>query len=187
MRRMKKVEKMEKINKNSTIKNNSSQIFLRHIKSKKYIILICVIVTLAILAKVSYAIYESNLKVTYTSNVGNMICDINVEKNDSYTVNGIPYFIVTVKNYDESGNITAMDMDYTVTIQNEEGSNGIFIWKNESDNNYIDTYSSQVTTTTYSFGKEKKEERFKVFVKTANNSEEDVNIEAVLNAVQVAK
>ena len=116
-----------------------------------------------------------------------MVCDISVEKNDSYTVNGIPYFIVTVKNYDENGNITAMDMDYTVTIRNKEGSNGIFIWKNESDNNYIDTYSSQITTTTYSFGKEKKEEQFKVFVKTANNSEEDVNIEAVLNAVQVAK
>ena len=156
-------------------------------KNKKIAILVFVIIAIGVFIKASYAIYESNLKVTYTSNVGNMVCDISVEKNDSYTVNGIPYFIVTVKNYDENGNITAMDMDYTVTIRNKEGSNGIFIWKNESDNNYIDTYSSQITTTTYSFGKEKKEEQFKVFVKTANNSEEEVNIEAVLNAVQVAK
>ena len=128
MKKMQNINK--KIKKNIQIAN----------KNKKIAILVFVIIAISVLIKASYAIYESNLKVTYTSNVGNMVCDISVEKNDSYTVNGIPYFIVTVKNYDENGNITAMDMDYTVTIRNKEGSNGIFIWKNESDNNYIDTY-----------------------------------------------
>lgn len=160
--------------------------------NKKYITLIFIILILCMLIKISYAVYESNIKVSYNSTVGDMVCDISVDTNESYKVNGIPYFLVTVRNYDENGNITAMDMEYTVTIKNKDNSNGIFIWKNESDGNFIDVYSSQITTSTYSFGKDQKEETFKVFVKTANGATEsrtteNVDIEVVLNAVQVAK
>ena len=87
-----------------------------------------IVVTL-IFANIVYASYVNNISVKYSTISGEMICNIDVDKNDSYVVNGIPYVIVTVKNYDMDNNITSVDIDYNLTIKNKDGYNGKYIWQ----------------------------------------------------------
>lgn len=159
---------------------------IKLIKSKKIILITILILTF--IATVSYAVYKTEIKVTYSSNTGEMICDIEIDTNESYKINGIPYFLVKVKNYkEENGNktITATGMEYNLTIKNKDQSNGLFIWKKEDTNDFITTYINQITTNTYTFGKEEKEDTFQVFVKTASSlTPENVNVEVKVNAVQ---
>lgn len=76
-------------------------------------------------------------------------------------------------------------MEYNLTIKNKDQSNGLFIWKKEDTNDFITTYINQITTNTYTFGKEEKEDTFQVFVKTASSlTPENVNVEVKVNAVQ---
>ena len=159
--------------------------------SKKHIILFFMIVVILIFANIVYASYVNNISVKYITISGEMICNIDVDKNDSYVVNGIPYVIVTVKNYDMDNNITSVDIDYNLTIKNKEGNNGTYIWQkiNDVDNTKYDegtnSYSEQVITKTYSLGnKNKEEEKFKIFIKSSLESYEDLGFNIELNSIQ---
>ena len=159
--------------------------------SKKHIILFFMIVVILIFANIVYASYVNNISVKYSTISGEMICNIDVDKNDSYVVNGIPYVIVTVKNYDMDNNITSVDIDYNLTIKNKDGYNGTYIWQkiNDVDNTKYDegtnSYSEQVITKTYSLGnKNKEEEKFKIFIKSSLKSYEDLGFNIELNSIQ---
>ena len=148
-------------------------------------------ILLSIFATVAYAAYVNSIFVQYSAVSGKMICNINVEKNESYIINGIPYIIVTVKNYDENDNITSVDVEFSLTIKNKDGEHGTFIWQkiNEDDNSKYDegisTYLGQTTTNIYSFGNEKKEEKkFKIFIKSEQSSQEELNFDVELNSTQ---
>ena len=159
--------------------------------SKKHIILFFMIVVTLIFANIVYASYVNNISVKYSTISGEMICNIDVDKNDSYVVNGIPYVIVTVKNYDMDNNITSVDIDYNLTIKNKDGYNGTYIWQkiNDVDNTKYDegtnSYSEQVITKTYSLGnKNKEEEKFKIFIKSSLESYENLDFNIELNSIQ---
>lgn len=163
----------------------------RFFGKKKYIIIFLFTILLSIFATVVYAAYVNSIFVQYTAVSGEMICNVNVEKNESYIINGIPYIIVTVKNYDENDNITSVDVEFSLTIKNKDGEHGTFIWQkiNEDDNSKYDegtsTYLGQTTTNIYSFGNEKKEEKkFKVFIKSEQSSQEELNFDVELNSTQ---
>lgn len=163
----------------------------RFFGKKKYIIIFLFTILLSIFATVAYAAYVNSIFVQYSAVSGKMICNINVEKNESYIINGIPYIIVTVKNYDENDNITSVDVEFSLTIKNKDGEHGTFIWQkiNEDDNSKYDegtsTYLGQTTTNIYSFGNEKKEEKkFKVFIKSEQSSQEELNFDVELNSTQ---
>ena len=158
---------------------------------KKYVIAFVMIIIVLIFANIVYASYVNNISVKYSTISGEMICNIDVDKNDSYVVNGIPYVIVTVKNYDIDNNITSVDIDYNLTIKNKEGYNGTYIWQkiNDVDNTKYDegtnSYSEQVITKTYSLeNKNKEEEKFKIFIKSSLESYEDLGFNIELNSIQ---
>ena len=158
---------------------------------KKYVIAFVMIIIVLIFANIVYASYVNNISVKYSTISGEMICNIDVDKNDSYVVNGIPYVIVTVKNYDIDNNITSVDIDYNLTIKNKEGYNGTYIWQkiNDVDNTKYDegtnSYSEQVITNTYSLGnKNKEEKKFKIFIKSSLESYEDLGFNIELNSIQ---
>ena len=159
--------------------------------SKKHIILFFMIVVILIFANIVYAAYVNNISVKYSAISGEMICNIDIDKNDSYVVNGIPYVIITVRNYDTDNNITAVDVDYSLTIKNKDGYNGTYIWQkiNNVDNTKYDegtnSYSEQIITNTYSLvNKNKEEEKFKIFIKSSLESYEDLGFNIKLNSIQ---
>ena len=163
----------------------------RFLEKKKYIIIFLFTILLSIFATVAYAAYVNSIFVQYSAVSGEMICNVNVEKNESYITNGIPYIIVTVKNYDENDNITSVDVEFSLTIKNKDGEHGTFIWQkiNEDDNSKYDegtsTYLGQTTTNIYSFGNEKKEEKkFKIFIKSEQSSQEELDFDVELNSTQ---
>ncbi len=173
------------------------------IHNKKILVLIFSILVLTFFINVVYAYYTNNIEVNYKSKSGEMICNVEVDKNDSYVINGIPYVIVKVKNYVEDENsqktITAVDVEYSLTIRNkadspkiESGATGTYIWQkvDENDNQKfsdgISTYLENITTNTYSFdNKNAKEDIYKIFIKSSNTEEyEDIDFEVLLNSVQ---
>lgn len=163
----------------------------RTIHKKKPIIVLLAVITLLGLVSVVYAAYVNTVSVKYSAVSGEMICNIDVDNNDSYKVNGIPYIIVTVKNYDKNGNITSVDVEFSLTIKNKDGEHGTFIWQkiNEDDNSKYDegtsTYLGQTTTNIYSFGNVKKEEKkFKIFIKSEQSSQEELDFDVELNSTQ---
>lgn len=158
---------------------------------KKHVITFFMIVIILIFANIVYAAYVNNISVKYSAISGEMICNIDIDKNDSYVVNGIPYVIITVKNYDTDNNITAVDVDYSLTIKNKDGYSGTYIWQKINDvditkyDEGTNSYSEQVITNTYSLGnKNKEEKKFKVFIKSSLESYEDLGFNIELNSIQ---
>ena len=158
---------------------------------KKYVITFFMIIILLIFTNIVYASYINNISVKYSTISGEMICNIDVDQKDSYVVNGIPYVIVTVKNYDKNNNITSVDIDYSLTIKNKDGYNGTYIWQkiNDDDNTKYDegsdSYSEQSITNTYSLGnKNKEEKKFKIFIKSSLESYENLGFNIELNSIQ---
>lgn len=158
---------------------------------KKHVIVFLMIIIILIFANIVYASYVNNISVKYSTISGEMICNIDIDKNDSYVVNGIPYVIVTVKNYDIDNNITSVDVDYSLTIKNKDGYNGTYIWQkiNDVDDKKYDegtnSYSEQVITNTYSLeNKNKEEKKFKIFIKSSLESYENLGFNIELNSIQ---
>ncbi len=164
---------------------------MKKIFQRKYIITFFVVLFIAILSTIVYGAYVNSISVKYSTVSGEMICNFDVDKNDSYVINGIPYVIVTVKNYDENNNITAVAVDYNLTIKNKSGNEGTYIWQkidNEGSTKYSDgisNYEEQETTNTYSLGNEKKEEeKFKIFIKTSLETYKNLDFNIELNSIQ---
>lgn len=149
---------------------------------KKLRVFILISILLILWTTIVFAIYKNEITVTYTTTTGELICDVEIDKQDSYKVNGIPYFLVKVRNYNEE-TLTAVDFEYSLTIKNKTESNGLFVWKTEDGGTGSNTYLSQITTSAFTFGKEREEAIFKVFVRALDETQ-PVNIEIEINAVQ---
>ena len=164
-------------------------------KYKKLLIFSIVIVSF-LLVNIVYAVYINSVEVNYESQTGKMICNMELDKNENYVVNGVPYAIVKVKNYNEDENgektVTAVDVEYSLSIKNQEGSNGTYIWQKvdeEDSSKYSEgtnLYLESVTTSTFSFNKKNPEEDvYKIFFKSTNSENtENIKFDVVLNSVQ---
>lgn len=162
-------------------------------KKYKKLLIFSIIIVSFLLANIVYAVYINSVEVNYESQTGKMICNMEIDKNENYVVNGVPYAIVKVKNYNEDENgqktVTAVDVEYSLSIKNQEGSNGTYIWQkiDKDDNSKYsegsDLYLENVTTSTFSFDKKtSKEDVYKVFFKSTNS--ENIKFDVVLNSVQ---
>lgn len=153
-------------------------------KKKIKIIGIISIIFLIAIATISFALYTTDITIIYETDTGETICNISVDYDETYKTNGIPYFYITVTNYDENTNITDTDIEYTLTISNNGTSNGIFAIVDEDEGAYSSSYSSQVTTSSYTFDTNQSSKTFKVFVKTSNSTSEEIGVLITLNAIQ---
>lgn len=144
---------------------------------------VIVVAVTFVIMKNSYARYVANMDINVTSKTGEMICDLEVD-NNSYIENNVPYFIITIKNYNANGDITATDVEYTLNVTNEDGSNGLFYYISEDDGSSSNDYMPSLTIQNLSFNKNKTTKKFKVFVKVQSSQHETVNFNVSLDAVQ---
>ena len=160
---------------------------MKMLKVNKKIILLIIIIWIILGFTISFAMYKTNLNIQYTSNTGEMICDIIIDNNETYIKNGIPYFYVKVRNWRENNGkdeITVTDCEYNISIKNKEQTNGVFIWKKLDSEDFINTYTNACTTKTYSMDKNKTEDVFQVFVKNQDKINKNVDIVIELNVTQ---
>lgn len=162
-------------------------------KMKIILTTICFILVVCMFYPKSTSRLEKTVTLDYKVSSGNMICEYDIDNNESYIENGIKYFLVNVKNYnkldDGTKDITDVDLNYTLTIQNKNNSNGVFKWTkvgSEDENEY----SSISKTKVYSFNAGTEQtSTFKVYVKLNDEQKEsqNVDIDIELNAEQVEK
>lgn len=158
------------------------------ILNKKFIlfiggyIVVLVAITLIVMKK-SYARYVSDMDIHINSTTGEMICDLEVD-NNSYFENNIPYFIITIKNYNSNNEVTATDVEYVLNITNETNSNGLFYYIAEDDGSTNGKYEPSLAITNLTFDKNKSTKRIKVYVKVQSSQHEIVNFNVNLDAIQ---
>lgn len=162
---------------------NNQKIFSRKFGFFVGVYSVAVVTITFIVMKTSYARYVSNMNINVTSTTGEMICDLEVD-NNSYFENNIPYFIITIKNYNSNNEVTSTDIEYVLTITNETNSNGLFYYIDEDDGSTNGEYESSLTISNLTFDKNKSSKRIKVFVKVQSSQHETVNFNVNLNAVQ---
>lgn len=131
----------------------------------------------------TYSRYLTDMDLRYTTTTGNIICDVVVDTNATYFDNNIPYFLVKIKNYNENNEITAVNVDYVMTISNVGDSSGVYYYLDTLGNTNHD-YESSFTTKTYTFGTDKQEVIFKVYVKDLSSDEKNINFNVNVEAVQ---
>ncbi len=132
---------------------------------------------------ITYSRYKTEVNVDAKSTTGNMVCNLEVDNNNYYEDN-IPYFIITVKNYDSNGNITATDVSYDLSITNKTDSNGLYRYVVLDDQSTNNTYESSVLINGLTFSKEKQEKKIKVYVQVASGENENVDFNVDVAAVQ---
>lgn len=139
-----------------------------------------------ILFSCSYAIYNESVKIGVSTVTGNFICDVIVDSNENYVENNEAYFLVSVNNFKVDGKrvvLTSTDINYSLTIENKNGSNGYFRFVDE-DGNTNGTPTNIVTISNQSLGKEKATKKYKVYVTTDSNLKENVSFVVKLDAKQ---
>ena len=154
------------------------------------IILILIITTtiINIINIKTFSTYLQTWGINYSGTTGEMICEYELEQDESYVdENDIPYIMVYVKNFrTESGStiLTDVNLSYSLTISNSSG-NGIYKWEKVGTNDGSSSFTSSVTTSTYSMTTTQQTDTFKVYVKLSENQpDQDVTIDVYLNATQ---
>ncbi len=151
------------------------------------VIYIALAVLLIVVTGIALARYNESIKLSgLVSTTGDMLANVEVDTNSSYIENNVVYFLIYVTNTEDSV-VSGTDLDYSVTVSNQSGSNGIYYLIDEEGNTSSEdgTYTESVTTKTYSFDNEAKSTRtFKVFVKTPDGLESNVKFNVKLNAEQ---
>ncbi len=94
---------------------------------------------------------------------------MDIDKTVSYTEDGLAYFFIHLKNYDDTG---ASSFDYKIMIQNEENSNGMFSYIDENGNTSVKDASIMITGTT---GKKKEEKTYTVYIYPNGDSSKAVH------------
>lgn len=101
---------------------------------KKKVIIYILLITLTsfITIKETYAYFTTNFKVNVSSTSSNVICDAVISDVSPSEKSKLGYseFKVTVKNYDESNELTRENINYTLVIENKNNSNGEFGYNN---------------------------------------------------------
>ena len=139
------------------------------------------------IVNISYSNYRNDIDVNINSKSADLICDVEIDNPGTYISNdGWAYFKVIIKNYDESGNVTKVPMQYNLTVSNNNGSNAIYRYLDASgnSNDFINTF----TTRNYKFSSEEKESQvINVEVRTDSMASENVNFAIDLNCYQIEK
>ncbi len=152
-------------------------------RKKYFIIAFMAIFILGIPA--SYAIYQSSNDVSVQSTTGDIICHLSIDTDDSYIKNNEPYFLITVDNFETVGGVTSVSsviVDYTITIENESGSQGLFRYIDEDGN--TNSTGTEKAVIKKRIGNEKTSQKIKVFTTADTNLETDVKFKVKLDAVQ---
>lgn len=135
----------------------------------------------------TFSRYTKNGGVNITTTSANMICDATIDNPGTYISNdGWAYFKVIVKNYNTSGTITQVPMQYNLTISNQTGSNAVYRYLDDAGNS--NNFEGTFTTRNYSFTTGTQQSQvINVEVKTDSMTSEDVDFKVDLNCFQVQK
>ena len=159
---------------------------LKNPKKIIYPIIITVLFVTIGIINVAYSKYGSNYEVKVNSPSGKMIIEATVDDKEEYLENGLKYFNIIVKNHNES-EVTAMAIDYKITITNQDGStngNFYFVDQNGNTNEELTTYQKELTIDGYSFTTTEETMIFKIYTKVDSGLTEDVKYNIVLDAEQ---
>ena len=153
---------------------------------KSIIIVFFVLFLIVLVLKESYAYFiSSSQSVVQVMATGKVICEMTVDSNPNYVENNIPYFRIKVTNT-KDGVVSSVPVRYQLTIQNEEGSNGLFYYIDSEGNTSSSTeeYLSSITSLEYTFDTSEATIDFKVYVKASSGLKETVNVKINLEAIQ---
>ena len=159
---------------------------LRNPKKIIYPVIVTVLFVTIGIINVAYSKYGSNFEVTVNSSSGKMIIEATIDDKEEYIENGIKYFDITVKN-NKDEKVTAMDIDYKITITNQEDStNGkfYFVDQNGNTNETLTTYQKELIIDGYSFSTVEETMVFRVYIKVDSGLAEEVKYNVVLDAEQ---
>lgn len=156
-------------------------------KKQKILILIITIPLFFLILKESYAYFSAtNQSISQLMTTGEIIYDVTINTNPNYIENNIAYFRVKVTNT-KDGKTNPTPIKYQLTLQNEEGSNGIFYYIDSEGNTSSETgeYLSTITSQEYTFGTSEETREFKVYVKVPSGLKENVNFKININSEQI--
>jgi len=146
-------------------------------KRKRILILLLVVAVLVLIGHSTYAYYISRTQVTVSATASNIKCDAEIISIQEKSKLGYSQFKVVVKNYDSSDNITKRAFHYTLTIENNNGSNGVFGYNNSFNNSL--TFTGDVTSTAT-----KSDVGYVIQVKANSGLSENVDYKVKLNCIQ---
>ena len=117
---------------------------------------------------------------------GEIIYDVTIDTNPNYIENNIAYFRVKITNT-KDGKTNPTPIKYQLTLQNEEGSNGIFYYIDSEGNTSSESgeYLNKITSQEYTFGTTKETREFKVYVKVPSGVKKVVNFKIDIETKQV--
>lgn len=156
-------------------------------KKQKILILIITIPLFFLILKESYAYFgATNQSISQLMTTGEIIYDVTIDTNPNYIENNIAYFRVKITNT-KDGKTNPTPIKYQLTLQNEEGSNGIFYYIDSEGNTSSETgeYLSTITSQEYTFGTSEETREFKVYVKVPSGLKENVNFKININSEQI--
>lgn len=147
--------------------------------NRKKIIFILLIATLIIIVgKETYSYYISRFNISINSTTSEVICDAEITEVSSSEKSKLGYseFKVIVKNHDSSNNITKEPFNYTLNIENNGTTNGVFGYNNSFNENLEITGHMLNNTST--------ETEYIIQVKANSGLLETVNYKVKLNCIQ---
>lgn len=162
-------------------------------KNKFIFIVFCLILLIGIFSVNTFSKLQRESKINYKTKTGNMICEYDIDQNDSYIEDGIKYILVNVKNYKVNSNgetnISDVDVKYSLTIKNKDNSNGVYKWEKVGSSDDSSDYLEVAKTNTYTFKAGSEEtSTFKIYIQLNNqNISQNVNLDVELNAEQAEK
>ncbi len=153
------------------------------IRKKSLIILFVTILILGL--PVSYAAYQSRSDVLVSSTTGDIICHLKVDTDDNYIENNEPYFFITVSNFETRNGktiVSSVAVDYTITIENQDGSIGLFRYLDEDGN--TNSKGEEKVVLKKRIGNSKSSQKIKVYTTADTNLKSEVKFNVKLDAVQ---
>ena len=135
----------------------------------------------------TFSRYTKNGSVNITTTSADMICDATIDNPGTYISNdGWAYFKVTIKNYNTSGDITEVPIQYNLTVSNQTGSSAVYRYLDASGNS--NNFESTFTTRNYAFTTGTQQSQvINIEVKTDSMTSENVDFKVDLNCFQVQK
>ena len=146
-------------------------------KKPLFFIFLTIVLSLVVI-KETYAYYTTNFNINVSSTSSNIICDAVISDVTSSEKSKLGYseFKVTVKNYDTSNNVTIEPFNYTLSVVNNDNSNGEFGYNNVFNNNL--QLTGQMTNDSST------NNEYIIQVKTPSGLSENVSYKVILNCTQ---
>lgn len=144
---------------------------------KGIIIAALLIVATLFIANKTYSYYIRRMKVNVSSTGSNIKCDAEIQAvdNNEKSIYGYSEFKVVVKNT-ESNEVTGEPFTYTLTFENETGSDAIFGYNNE--------FSSDLSVTGSLANDQARSNSHIIQVKSNSGLSETINYKVNLSCVQ---